>query len=74
MVDFRHVALLSIQGKEFELQPIALRTVRPFVIEDVDMAEAAEEHNFDVTDQIAIGKFLKTRVRGNKNRAKSIVY
>lgn len=44
------------------MEPIPLRTVRPFVIDDVVLAEAAEEENFDVTDQIAVGKYLRTKV------------
>ncbi|TRM67043.1 Metallo-dependent phosphatase-like protein [Schizophyllum amplum] len=55
----KHVALLSIQGKEFNLQPIALRTVRPFVVEDVVLSE---EEDLDLTDQKQITNFLKSRV------------
>ncbi|KAM5539737.1 hypothetical protein V8D89_006550 [Ganoderma adspersum] len=58
----KHVALLKIQGKEFELTPLPLRSVRPFVIDDVDLSEAAEENGFDLNDKIEIGKFLKNRV------------
>ncbi|KAH7882901.1 Metallo-dependent phosphatase-like protein [Phlebopus sp. FC_14] len=58
----KHVALLQIQGKEFELKPIPLRTVRPFVLEDVVLSEVAEEEDFDINDQIAVAKFLKSRV------------
>ena len=62
-LDNRHVALLSIQGKEFELKPIPLRSVRPFVIDDVDLREAAEEEGFDLSDKLAVNKFLKKKVR-----------
>ena len=58
----RHVALLQIHHKEFELKPLPLRTVRPFMLGDVVLAEAAEEDGFDVSDQIAVGKFLRERV------------
>jgi hypothetical protein len=57
----RHVALLQIHHKEFELKPLPLRTVRPFMLGDVVLAEAAEEEGFDVSDQIAVGKFLRAR-------------
>lgn len=57
----RHVALLQIQGKEFHMDPIPLRTVRPFVIDEVFLIEAAEEEGFDVTDQIEVGKFLRAK-------------
>ena len=58
----RHVALLKIQGKEFQLQPIPLRTVRPFVMDEIVLTEIAEEIGFDVTDQMAVTKYLKGRV------------
>lgn len=59
---YRHVALLTVQGKEFELTPIPLRTVRPFVLEELDLVEVAEEEGFDLKDQMEITKFLKARV------------
>ena len=62
-VDFhRHVALLEICGKEFQLQPIPLRTTRPFKLEEVILSESAEEEGFELTDQMAISKFLKSKV------------
>jgi double-strand break repair protein MRE11 len=36
--------------------------VRPFVLEELVLSEIAEEEGFELTDQIAIGKFLKGRV------------
>lgn len=44
------------------MEPIPLRTVRPFVIDEVFLIEAAEDEGFDVTDQIEVGKFLKKKV------------
>ncbi|VDB85137.1 unnamed protein product [Peniophora sp. CBMAI 1063] len=58
----KHVALLQIQGKEFQMTPLPLRSVRPFVMSEVSLYEVAEEENFDVADQDAISKYLKTRV------------
>ena len=54
---------MKIQGKEFELTPIPLRTVRPFVMDEVVLTEAAEEEGFDTNDQMEVTKFLKARVR-----------
>lgn len=59
---YRHVALLTIQNKEFDLMPIPLRTVRPFVLEAIDLAEVHEEEGLDLQDQMEITKFLKARV------------
>ncbi|KAJ7720840.1 Mre11 DNA-binding presumed domain-containing protein [Mycena metata] len=58
----KHVALLQIQGKEFEMTPIPLRTVRPFVIESVVLSEIAEEEGLNLADQMEITKYLKTKV------------
>ncbi|KDQ32941.1 hypothetical protein PLEOSDRAFT_1080378 [Pleurotus ostreatus PC15] len=58
----KHVALLQIQGKEFQLTPIPLRSVRPFVIEEVTLLDVAEEEGFDIDDQMAITKYLKRKV------------
>ncbi|KAL0945781.1 hypothetical protein HGRIS_012069 [Hohenbuehelia grisea] len=59
----KHVALLEIQGKEFCVKPIPLRTVRPFVLESVVLSEVAEDQGFELTDQMAIMKFLKRKAR-----------
>jgi Mre11 DNA-binding presumed domain len=58
----RHVALVQIRGKEFQLTPLPLRTVRPFVIEEVVLNEVADEVGLDLNDQMAITKFLKSKV------------
>lgn len=58
----KHVALLQIQGKEFQMTPLPLRSVRPFVMSETSLYEVAEEENFDVADQDAISKYLKARV------------
>ncbi|THH04764.1 hypothetical protein EW145_g5283 [Phellinidium pouzarii] len=55
----KHVALLQIQGKEFHMEPIPLRTVRPFIIDEVLLIEAAEEEGFDVADQIEVNNLIK---------------
>lgn len=38
----KHVAILSITGKEFKVVPILLKTVRPFVMREVVLAEEKE--------------------------------
>lgn len=53
---------MKIQGTEFELTPIPLRTVRPFVMDEMLLTEVAEEEGFDVTNQMDITKYLKLRV------------
>jgi len=38
----KHVAVLSITGKEFHCQPIRLKSVRPFIIKDIILQEERE--------------------------------
>lgn len=58
----RKVGLLKVEGKRYTLEPLALRTVRPFVIDEIVLVEIAEEEGFEVTDQVEISRYLKTRV------------
>ena len=44
------------------MTPLPLRTVRPFVIEEVILSEAAEETGLDLNDQMEITKYLKGKV------------
>jgi double-strand break repair protein MRE11 len=58
----RHIALLRIQHTRYELQPIPLKSVRPFIVDDLDLATEAEEEGVDLTDTIAIMKFIRNKV------------
>ncbi|KAL6306913.1 DNA repair exonuclease [Sparassis latifolia] len=58
----KHVALLKIQGKDFQLIPIPLRTVRPFVLDEIILSEVAEDEQLDLNDRMAIAKYLKAKV------------
>jgi len=68
MID-RHVALLQIQGKEFQLTPLPLRTVRPFVLEEVVLSD---EEGIDLNDQMEITKFLKAKVNALIDQANQL--
>lgn len=46
------------------MTPITLRTVRPFLMEELILSEEADERNFSLTDKNEINKFLRSRVRG----------
>ncbi|KAI0080442.1 DNA repair exonuclease [Panus rudis PR-1116 ss-1] len=58
----KHVGLLEVSGKQAALIPIPLRTVRPFVLGEVCLEEAAEEEGFDLQDRMEISKYLKRKV------------
>jgi double-strand break repair protein MRE11 len=62
----RHVGLIKIQGKEFEFEPIRLRSVRPFVFEEISLAEYHDkqtEEKKKLNTKIAVNKYLKGKVR-----------
>jgi double-strand break repair protein MRE11 len=59
---YRHCALLEVQGKNFEITPVVLRTVRPFKLAEVILTQVAEEEGLDLTDKIEINKYLKKRI------------
>ncbi|KAJ2915727.1 hypothetical protein MD484_g4664, partial [Candolleomyces efflorescens] len=58
----KHVALLEIKGKDFKLTPLPLKTVRPFVIDEVNLGDVAEEEGLNLNDQMEITKYLKAKV------------
>lgn len=68
----KHVALVKIQGKGFEMTPIPLRTVRPFVMDEILLTEVAEEEGFDVADQMEVTKYLKLRVAELVDKANDV--
>ena len=61
--------MLQIQGKEFQLTPLPLRTVRPFVLEEVVLAD---EEGVDLNDQMEITKFLKAKVNALIDQANQL--
>ncbi|EJD52009.1 DNA repair exonuclease [Auricularia subglabra TFB-10046 SS5] len=65
----KHVAILKVCGKEFSLEPIPLRSVRPFVLDEIVMAEVAEEEGIDLSDQMEINKYLRQRINQLIERA-----
>lgn len=44
------------------MTPIPLRTVRPFVMEEIVLSEIAEDENISLTDKMEINKYLRSRV------------
>ena len=57
----KHVALLQVYGEQFNLTPLPLTTVRPFLIRDVELQQcnlavgdeqAISDHLVDVVDQL----------------------
>lgn len=52
-----------MQGKEYEMKPLRLRTVRPFLWDEVVLhEEEAKDPNLDLSSKVKVNAFLKKRV------------
>ncbi|KAL7409704.1 Metallo-dependent phosphatase-like protein [Mrakia frigida] len=58
----KKVAILRIQGKGFDIEPLPLKTVRPFVMRQIEMADAAEENGVDLTNKQKVTEYLRSQV------------
>ncbi|KZT52600.1 DNA repair exonuclease [Calocera cornea HHB12733] len=69
----KYVALVEVLDGKYELTPLELRTVRPFVMESVSLFDELKEQSVEPDDQAGITKFLKKRAvslitRANRER------
>lgn len=65
LLSHRHVGLIKIQGKEFDFTPIRLRSVRPFLFEEISLAEYHDQQTDDkkkLMNKQAVTKYLKVKV------------
>lgn len=62
--DDRHVGILSVQGSQFQIAEIPLKTVRPFEMDEVVLSDCAQlEHlKVDLEDKDSITAFLRREV------------
>lgn len=59
----KHVGILLIQGKEWAIEPIPLKTVRPFVWRDMSLADEIDELGLDAqVDKAVINRVLRRKV------------
>ncbi|KAG9810111.1 DNA repair exonuclease, partial [Aureobasidium melanogenum] len=60
----KHVAILSITGKEFKCEPIRLKTVRPFVMREIALQDDAHMRKIAMKDdnRAEITRYLTTVV------------
>ena len=56
----KHVGLLSLCGDQWQLEPLPLRTVRPFIIREVALREHEDE--YDLHDEAGLVSFLAEQV------------
>lgn len=58
----KHVGILKIQGKAFDMEKVRLKTVRPFIMDDIVVSDVAEIENIQLENKVQVNKYLKTRV------------
>lgn len=60
----RHVGILSIQGSQFQIAEIPLKTVRPFIHDEVALSQCAQEplNEIDMEDRDSITRYLRKKV------------
>lgn len=58
----KHVGLLEIHDKDYNLTPLPLRSVRPFVMMDVNLKEVEETQGIRFEDKIGVNKYLRTQI------------
>ncbi|WWD20048.1 DNA repair protein (mre11) [Kwoniella shandongensis] len=67
----KHVGILSIQGSQFQIAEIPLKTVRPFEMDEVILSYAAEQGALSLDDKDSITHYLRTQVDGLIAKAKA---
>lgn len=60
----RNVGILSIQGDQFQIAEIPLKTVRPFELDEVFLADEAAnaDNKINLEDKDTITRFLREKV------------
>lgn len=64
----RCVGIIHIEGTNYSIEAVPLHTVRPFVMDDMSLAEEADDAGVDLTDKAAVQKLLRNRVSGRDVR------
>ena len=64
----RHVGILEIKGSHFQLEPVRLKTVRPFIMDEVVLKD---EKTLRPTDHKRVNAFLQDRVRASLRFARN---
>ncbi|KAH9818060.1 double-strand break repair protein MRE11 [Melampsora americana] len=54
----KKVGVLEIQGHDFAINPITLKTVRPFVFHDIILSDEEEENNLTLDTKTKVIKYL----------------
>lgn len=60
---FRQVAIIHVEKRDYMVEPITLKTVRPFIMDDIDLDDELEAAGLTIDDKQAVGKLLKTKIQ-----------
>ncbi|PWN37275.1 DNA repair exonuclease [Meira miltonrushii] len=59
----KQVAIIHVKGRDFTMEPLTLKTVRPFVMDEVDLDEIVDQANLRIDDKQGVTKLLKRKVK-----------
>lgn len=63
------MAIIHVEERDFQVEPITLQTVRPFVIDDIDLDDAIEEAQVGIDEKQAVIRVLKAKIKSLIARA-----
>lgn len=67
----KHIGLLVIHGDKFKLEPIKLKTVRPFIFDSINLSDYYDELGLDegevITKVIKLDLFLKSSIMNDRS-------
>ncbi|GFZ50251.1 DNA repair protein rad32 [Saitozyma sp. JCM 24511] len=71
----KHVGILSIQGSQFQIAEIPLKTVRPFELDEVVLSEAAamEVNKISLDDKDSITAFLRGKALTHNEQVEELI-
>ncbi|KAK0557253.1 meiotic recombination [Tilletia horrida] len=58
----KKVAIVTVKGRAYHMEPIKLKTVRPFIMDEIDLEKELEKLNIKGEDKDRITKFLRGKV------------
>ena len=61
------VAIVQVTGQACHVEPIPLRTVRPFLYKSISLPVEAASSAVDPTDRVAVAQLLRHHVRMEAN-------
>lgn len=60
---YRKVGIIHVHGRDFRVEPLTLKTVRPFVEDSLDLDELLQDEGISIEEKPQVVKLLKGKVQ-----------